>query len=150
MNIISLFAISILALPVVDKHNAESIQKSLNQGVELLQPDVQKIENLQVLAGGKTSKGDYLYVCEGDLVWLIGRKEYLERYQKIAKGIPLGALGAELAKSYLPHFKKGELINKVRVRARFEEAGGDLIVSSAKIVHFDLGYKSITAKSSDK
>ena len=149
MKLVSLFVLSILSFPVVEKHDAAVIQKSLNQSVEVLQPDAQEIENLKILAGGKTSKGDYLYVCEGDLVWSIDRKEYLKRYETIAKGVPFGELGAALGKAYLPHFKKGDLIYKVRIRSRFEEAGGDLIATSAKTIYFDLGFKTQVAKSSE-
>jgi len=150
MNFVSVFVLSILTLPIADKHDAAVIQKSLNQGVEVLQPDAQAIERLEILAGGKTSGGDYLYVCEGDLVWTIDRQEYLKRYEKLARGIPFGGLGTAFAKDFLPHFKKGDVINKVRIRVRLEEAGGDLIVMSAKAVHFDLGLKTTVAKSSDK
>ena len=79
MNLISLFMLSILTLPVADKHDAKVVQKSLNQSVEVLQPDAQVIERLEILAGGKTSGGDYMYVCEGDLVWSIDRQDYLKQ-----------------------------------------------------------------------
>ena len=139
MNFASLLVLSILALPPVDKHDAKVIQKSLNQSVEVLQPDAQQIENLKILAGGKTGKGDFLYLCEGDLVWSIDRQEYLKRYETFAKTVPFGELGAELGKRYTPRFKKGDLIVKVRIRVRLEEAGGDLIAMSAKTIRFDLG-----------
>ena len=149
MKYASLFVLSLFVLPVVDKHDAGVVQKSLNQSVEVLQPDAQKIENLKILAGGKTRAGDYLYVCEADLVWLLDRKEYLKRYESIARGVPFGELGAGFAKAYLPHFKKGDVISRVRLRVRFEEAGGDLIATSSKTIRFDLGFSSAVAKSED-
>ena len=150
MNFVSLFVLSILTLPIADKHDAAVIQKSLNQSVEALQPDAQVIDRLEILAGGKTSGGDYMYVCEGDLVWSIDRQDYLKQYEKFARGVPFGELGAAFVKGYLPQFKKGDLINKVRIRVRLEKAGGDLIVMSAKAIHFDLGFKAAVAKSSGK
>ena len=149
MNFVSLFVLSILTLPIADKHDAAVIQKSLNQSVEALQPDAQVIDRLEILAGGKTSGGDYMYVCEGDLVWSIDRQDYLKQYEKFARGVPFGELGAAFMKGSLPHFKKGDLINKVRIRVRLEKAGDDLIVTSAKTIHFDLGFKAAVTKSSD-
>jgi hypothetical protein len=134
----------------IDKHDVQAIQTSLNQSVEVLQPDAQEIENLKILAGGKTDRGDYLYVCEGDLVWSIDRQEYLNRYETFSKSILWGDVSAEIAKQYTPQFKKGDLIVKVRVRARFEKAGSDLIAMSAKTIRFDLGLSSAVAKSKNK
>lgn len=147
MNLASLLIFSVLVLPSNDKHDAEVIQKSLNQSVEIQQPDAQEIENLKILAGGKTNEGDYLYLCEGDLVWSIDRQEYLNRYETFAKTVPFGELGAELGKRYTPHFKKGDLIVKVRIRVRLEEAGGDLIAMSAKTTRFDLGLSTLVKAS---
>ena len=140
MNLASILALSILAVPSVDKHDATVIQKALNNSVEVQQPDAQEIENRKILAGGKTAEGDYLYVCEGDLVWSLDRQEYLKRFETYAKSVPFGELGAAIGMRYTPQFKKGDLVTKVRMRVRFEEAGGDLIAMSAKTIRFDLGF----------
>ena len=150
MKLASILLLSFLVVPPAEKHDAAEIQTSINQSVEIGQPDVQEVMNLNVLAGGKTDNGGYLYVCEGDLVWTLDRKEYLELYEKFAKTVPFGELGAAMGKAYTPHFKKGDLISKVRMRVLLQKAGDDLIVMSAKTIHLDLGLKAAVASSSNK
>ncbi len=149
MNTIPLVVSLLLFAPIalaVDPSDAPAIEKALNQGVELDHPDVQAVTALRILAGGQTRNGDFLYVCEGDLVWTVSIAEFKEMVQQAAKrqgetGEFFAALAPWAIDLQVAHFKKGDLVAKVRIRVRLEKAGDDLIAMSAKVKKFDADIK---------
>ena len=115
------------------------VEQSLNAGVELQYLDSQEVRDLAILAGGRTASGDYLYLCEGKLVWKIGIEELTEKIQ--LRGVEAGGRFGDLVAGVLVKrtgvFEKGDVVTKVRIRVRLERAGNDWIVTSAKFKEFD-------------
>ena len=128
--------------PPVAAPDAEAIQRALNQGVELDSPDCQAVADLKILAGGKTASGEFLFVCEGDIVWSVSLAEFIASLQQAAKrqgavGETFSAYAPTAISQQLPQFKTGDLITRARIRIRLERAGDDWIATSTKINKFD-------------
>ena len=125
-----------------DAPDAQAIQQALNRGVDLESPDWEGVSNLRIVAGGQTANGDFLFVCEGDLVWTVSPDELIALAQEALRrqGKPLESIAAyapQQLRQILPQFKKGDVITKARIRIRLERAGDDWIPTSTKINKLD-------------
>lgn len=145
MNAIPIVVSLILFAPTAspaDAPDAQAIQQALNRGVDLDSPDCQGVSNLQIVAGGKTANGDFLFVCEGDIVWTVSLDEYIAMLQEALKRQgktfeSIAAYAPQQIRQQLPQLKKGDVIMKARIRVRLERAGDDWIPTSTKINKLD-------------
>ncbi len=121
-----------------------TIQTALNESLELEYTFFQECVDVQVVRGGVTSEGDYLFLCTGRLVWKMSSDQFMQLMQEGIDGqIQLlyeaglgfdGLVPAFLAKmSRVGEFQQGDTVTGLRFRVRLEQAGADWIVTAAKI-----------------
>jgi hypothetical protein len=121
-----------------------TIQQAMNQGLELEFPAYQQFADVVVLLGGATPNGDFLFLCEGRLMWNVSSTDLVTALQQeiSAEVERLGgddqlwiALNAALSArlSRISAFESGDTATPVKFRVRIEQAGADWIVSQASI-----------------
>ena len=124
--------------------DASTIQAAMNDGLELEFPFFQEFANVQVIRGGATDEGDYLFLCTARLVWKLSSPEFATIMQEeINKTLPqqggndtlyrtlVAVLSAKLSR--IGEFERGNTVTNVRFRVRLERAGVDWLVTTAKI-----------------
>lgn len=135
------------ALPVLTYAQAPdplTIQTALNESLELDYTFFQECVDVQVVRGGVTAEGDYLFLCSARLVWKMNSDQFMQLMQEGIDGqIQLlyeaglgfdGLMPAFLAKmSRVGEFQQGDTVTGLRFRIRLEQAGADWIVTAAKI-----------------
>ena len=138
---------AVWALPVLAHAQAPdplTIQAALNESLELDYPFFQECVDVQVVRGGVTVEGDYLFLCNARLVWKMSSDQFMQLMQEGIDGqIQLlyeagigfdGLVPAFLAKmSRVGIFQQGDTVTGLRFRIRLEQAGADWIVTAAKI-----------------
>jgi hypothetical protein len=143
-------ALALTAQPATpfEAPDAEAIQTAMNDGVDLDFAEFQELAAVTIRYGGATQRNDYLFLCEGNLVWKVSSKEFKEIFKKAIneESGKLGGQGA-LLKAFSPwilarldqigSFNKGQTVTKTRFRVRIERAGKDWVVTSSKIIEFD-------------
>jgi hypothetical protein len=139
--------VAVWALPVLAHAQAPdplAIQTALNESLELEYTFFQECADVQIVRGGVTAEGDYLFLCNARLVWKMSSDQFMQLMQEGIDGqIQLlyeagigfdGLVPAFLAKmSRVGEFQQGDTITNLRFRVRLEQAGADWIVTHAKI-----------------
>jgi len=121
-----------------------TIQTALNESLELDYPFFQESVDVQIVRGGVTVEGDYLFLCNARLVWKMSSDQFFQLMQEGIDGqIQLlyeagiefdGLVPAFLSKmSRVGEFQQGDTIGGLRFRVRIEQAGADWIVTGTKI-----------------
>jgi len=111
-----------------------------------------ELEELSIVSGGKTDKGDYLFVCDTKVVWRKSRKELMKKYSdfiirfsKKHEGSIMGlavvgtAMQASVIDSIVPKFESGDIQSNRKIRVRGERAGDSIIVTSVTPKDFMIG-----------
>jgi hypothetical protein len=144
----ALFAIAIvLTLPALAQAQGPdplAIQTALNESLELEYTFFQESVDVEIVRGGETAEGDYLFLCNARLVWKMSSDQFMQLMQEgIDSQIRLldeagigfdGLMPAFLAKmSRAGSFQQGDTVTGLRFRVRLEQAGADWIVTHAKI-----------------
>lgn len=80
------FVIAILSclqasLAFAQAPTAAEIEAAINEGVDLEYAPLQGVMDTTILKGGETTEGDFLFLCNADLVWNFGSEELIERFK---------------------------------------------------------------------
>lgn len=124
--------------------DAAAIQTAMNEGLELEFPTFQQYADVEIVRGGLTSQGDYLYLCNALLVWKLDSDALVAfMEQQIENSLGQigdgGAAAREMTALFhirmeqVGQFAAGGTVSKVRFRVRLEQAGGDWVVVDAKL-----------------
>jgi hypothetical protein len=125
--------------------DSKIIETAMNEGVELDFGEFQELTEVKIRSGGVTTTGDYVFICEANVVWKIDGVEFTKIVhdaleQQFARDKQTQFFFKELLSSTLSQslsevgsFKKGDMVTKVRFRARLEKAGNAWIATSSKI-----------------
>jgi hypothetical protein len=128
--------------------NAETIQLAMNESLELDFPHFQELADVQVVRGGATVEGDYLFLCTARLVWKLSSAEFAALMQQgIDEEVALRGGDETIAQSLnfvmagklerIGEFETGGAVTDVRFRVRLEQAGPDWIVTESKVRESD-------------
>ncbi len=128
--------------------DAGTIQLAMNESLELDFPHFQELADVQLVRGGATVEGDYLFLCTARLVWKLSSAEFAAiMQQEIDEEVALRggdetvsrALNFVLAGKLerIGEFESGGTVTNVRFRVRLEQAGPDAIVTEAKVRESD-------------
>ncbi|HJN09878.1 MAG: hypothetical protein QGG09_17355 [Pirellulaceae bacterium] len=128
--------------------DAVTIQLTMNEGLELQFPHFQEFADVQVVRGGATNQGDFLFLCSGRLMWKLNSTEFAAMMQQelddefsqqggddLLWRAVATALSAKLSR--IGEFEMGDTVSFARFRVRIEQAGADWIVTDAKIRESD-------------
>ena len=124
--------------------DAPAIQLALNEGLDREFPTFQEYADLQIIKGGQTQDGDFLFLCSGRLMWKLSSTELSTMLQQeidakrpepgqddsLWRAVTL-TLSAKLTR--IGQFQAGDTVTKLRFLVRLEPAGVDLIVTDARI-----------------
>jgi hypothetical protein len=124
--------------------DAGTIQVAMNESLELDFPYFQDLADVQMVRGGVTVEGDYLFLCTGRLVWKLSSSDFATMMQQeVDEEVALrggdetvfSALAFVLAGKLerIGDFQIGDTVTNVRFRVRLEQAGPDWIVTEARI-----------------
>lgn len=127
---------------------ALTVEAAMNESLELDFPFFQQFANIQIVRGGQTREGDYLFLCTGLMIWKVSSDELKALLQKevdekrpepgqddsLWRAVAL-SLAARLRR--IGTFQQGETVTKVRFRVRLERAGTDWIATYAKVKESD-------------
>lgn len=128
--------------------DAGAIQLAMNESLELDFPYFQDLADVQILRGGVTVEGDYLFLCTGRLAWKLGSADFATiMQQEVDEEVALRGGDETIASSLyfvlagklerIGEFASGETATNVRFRVRLEQAGPDWIVTEAKVRESD-------------
>ena len=131
------------SLALADDPTVPEIEAAINEGVDFEYALIQTVTNTNVLKGGATRQGDYLFLCDATLVWKHDREELIaalldgrsgasEFPEGFAQFIREGSLAEMLEAALrrrLGDFSKGDEVMSIRMRVRLEAAGDDWIVT---------------------
>ena len=140
--------------------DASTIQLSMNEALELEFPYFQELAGVQIVRGGATDEGEYLFLCTANLVWKLSSADFAAMMQQeISEEATAGgdddmlwrALNVVLADKLarIGEFATGDTVMIVRFRVRLEQAGTDWIVTDAKVRETDQNPLTILDKGSD-
>lgn len=147
-----LFGVAVLlvssGLAQAQAPDAGTIQLAMNESLELDFPHFQELADVQVVRGGATVEGDYLFLCTARLVWKLTSADFAAlMQQEIDEEVALRggdetisqAMDFVLASKLerIGDFETGGTVTNVRFRVRLEQAGPDWIVTEAKIRETD-------------
>ncbi|MCP5112810.1 MAG: hypothetical protein GY953_18440 [bacterium] len=138
------FLLAPAALAQAQGPDAAAIRTAMNEGLDLEFPTFQQFTGVEIVRGGVTGQGDYLYLCNALLVWKLDRdaliafmeQEIEDSLGQIGDG---GAAAREITAllhirmQQLDEFAAGDTVSKIRFRVRLEQAGGDWVVVDARI-----------------
>ena len=126
--------------------DAATIQLAMNESLELEFPFFQEFADVQILRGGVTAAGDYLFLCSGNLRWKLSSTDFEALLQQeIDQAVPeqetyeqqllARALANSLATklSQIGTFAAGDIVSEVRFRVRLEQAGADWLPTTTKV-----------------
>lgn len=124
--------------------DALTIQLAMNDGLELEYQYFQELANVQIVRGGTTEEGEYLFVCTAQLVWKLSCTEFETiMQQEIEEEVALRGGDEELWRALLivlagklqriGEFASGDTVSNVHFRVRLEQAGTDWIVTDTKV-----------------
>lgn len=124
--------------------DASTVELAMNEGLELDFPFFQDLANVQILRGGESDAGEYLFLCTGQLIWKLGSEEFSTlMQQEIEEEIVLRGDDDTLRSALylvltgklerIGEFAAGDTVLDVRFRVRLEQAGADWIVTESKI-----------------
>jgi hypothetical protein len=148
----SLLVVAVLLVPSglaqAQAPDAGTIQLAMNESLELDFPYFQVLADVQVVRGGATVEGDYLFLCTARLVWKLSSANFAAlMQQEIDEEVALRggdetvsqALNLVLAGKLerIGEFESGSAVTNVRFRVRLEQAGPDWIVTEAKVRESD-------------
>ena len=130
----------------------EEFKDAINSFSEFRPSQYLELEELKIVSGGKTDKGDYLFVCDTKVVWRESRKELMKKYydfirkfSKQHKGSITGlavvgmAMQSSVLDSTVPKFESGDVQSNRKIRVRGERAGESIIVTSITPADFMIG-----------
>ena len=134
------------------KRNETEFKDAINSLSEFRPSKYLELQELKIVSGGKTDKGDYLFLCDTKVVWLKSRKElmnmqanFLKKFAKKHDGsmtalavIPL-AMQISMVESMFPEFESGDVHSNRKIRVRGERAGDSIIVTSVTPSDFMVG-----------
>ncbi len=136
----------------VQAHREAEFKDSINSFSEFRPSKYLELQELSIVSGGKTDKGDYLFVCDTKVVWLKSRTELLKMQRdfitKFAKkhngsitalGVVGLAMQSSIIESTIPKFESGDVHSNRRIRVRGERAGDSIIVTSVTPADFMVG-----------
>jgi hypothetical protein len=128
--------------------DASIIETAMNAGFEIEFPYFQQVGNVQIVRGGITKEGNYLFLCTSRLIWKLGSVEFGElMQQEIEEEVSQRGgdeqlmlamymvLEEKLAR--IGDFQLGDTVADLKFRVRLEQAGSDWIVTSSKIKESD-------------
>jgi len=128
--------------------DALAVQLAMNEGLEREFPTFQEYTDIQIIRGGQTHDGNYLFLCNGRLMWKMNSTDFSTLLKTeinemrpeagqddtLWRAVAL-TLSARLTR--IGEFAAGGTVNKVRSWVRLEKAGTDWIVTDAKIKYSD-------------
>ena len=74
-----------LAPPVLAHAQASdplTIQVAMNESLELDYPFFQELLDVQVIRGGVTNEGDFLFFCNAHLIWKLSSAQFMQLMQE--------------------------------------------------------------------
>lgn len=148
----SLLVVAVLLVPSglaqAQAPDAGTIQLAMNESLELDFPYFQVLADVQVVRGGATVEGDYLFLCTARLVWKLSSANFAAlMQQEIDEEVALRGGDATVSQALnlvlagklerIGEFESGSAVTNVRFRVRLEQAGTDWIVTEAKVRESD-------------
>jgi hypothetical protein len=118
------------------------IEAAINEGVDLKYAQFQSVSDTSILRGGETAHGDFLYLCNANVIWDIGSEELTENLKsEIASAelpdgfrqfLPMAEIVTAALRNQLGEFESGDVVHSIRMRVRLEFAGDDWIVTQLR------------------
>ena len=135
--------VATIGLAQAQAPDALIVETSMNEGLEIEFPHFQQVANVQIIRGGITDDGDYLFLCTGTLIWKLSSSEFYDLMQQEIEeevalrggdeelGLAMGiVLEEKLAR--IGDFQSGDWIIDLKFRVRLQQAGMDWIVTDSK------------------
>ena len=119
------------------------IETAMNEGLEIEFPHFQQVTNVQIVRGGVTDQGDYLFLCTSTLNWTLSSSEFHTlMLQEIEEEVIRRGGDEELGLAMsivleeklgrIGDFQAGDRVVDLKFRVRLQQAGTDWIVTNSK------------------